>query len=324
VVLHEVSLDQGAAIDSQQTDRGGRYVLRAQNVDTTASYLVSVGHQGIGYFGEPFAATEVSGDSLPTLFVYDTSSTAPPIRLAERHILVRNPAEDGSRRVIELLVLANRGAMTRTAPDSLTPVWRWSLPPDALQFEVGMSDMAAAAILWRDNVVEVVAPIPPGERELLVSYLVGPSVRAWRVPIDQEVDQLSVLLEDNAATVTGGSLSLRGVEELEGTALRRFGADSVAAGVPVEIRFPPRVRTGSLLLWILVPLVTLTLTVGFYRWWRRQQEQTTRRDDPMQLAAEIAALDAADTGREDETYRRRRAELKERLNAALDERAQRG
>jgi hypothetical protein len=66
-----------------------------------------------------------------------------------------------------------------------------------------------------------------------------------------------------------------------------------------------------------VPLTALLMAVGIVVWWRRSGGRLVVTDDPSVLAAEIAALDAACKGREDADYRRRRAELKQRLEAAL-------
>ena len=318
VVLHAVTLTTGGPVDSQRTDGAGRFTLRVASPDTLANYLVSVEHQGIGYFSPPVRAESLSVGRLAPILVYDTSSSAPAVVLQELHVLVEAPGAEGGRRVVQLLVLANRGTLTRVARDSTGPTWEGAIPSAAEDFELGLSDFSPDAIEVRRDTLRVFAPIPPGERQILAGYVLPPGITAVTVPIDQPIGRVSILLGDSAATIEGVSMPLLGVEELGGTPLRRFGLDSAAADTPVTIRFPRRPRTaGSLLVWLLVPLTAATMVAGMVLWWRRSSGPVVVPDDPAILAAEIAALDAACMGREDDDYRRRRAELKRRLQAAL-------
>jgi hypothetical protein len=316
-VLHAVTLTTGGPVDSQRTDRAGRYALRVAAVDTSASYLLSVEYDGIGYFSPPIPPDSLRAAHAP-LLVYDTSSTGPPIVLQERHVLVEAPGPEGARRAVELLVLANRGRLTRVSPDSTTPTWQGTMPPGAEGFELGLSDFPADAIEVRGETLRVYAPIPPGERQILAGYLLPAGIGAFDVPVDQPVGRLDLLLGDSTATLAGAALPLIGMDNLGGQPLRRFGGDSVPAGATISIRFPSRARApGTVLVWILVPLMAALMVLGVVVWWRRPNGAAEPAADPTVLAAEIAALDAAYRGREDAEYRRRRAELKQRLEAAL-------
>jgi hypothetical protein len=318
-VLHEVTLTSGGPVDSQRTDPAGRFSLRAATRDTAANYLVSVDHQGIGYFSEPIRPDSLPISELPPLLVFDTSAVTPPVRTAERHVLVRTPTADGSRRVVELIVLANRGDQVRITADTATPVWETALPGAAEDVELGLSDLAADAIDVSNGRLRVFAPIVPGERELLVGYVLPAGIEEFTVPLDQPVDLLSVLLGDSTAALAAPPLPMRGVEELEGQPLRRYGQDSIAAGTTVRIRF----RAGGRALpwlWVVVPLAALALLGGLVLALRRSASPVPDESvsaDPAVLAAEIAALDAMRDEIEVEAYRSRRAALKARLEAAL-------
>jgi hypothetical protein len=237
--------------------------------------------------------------------------------IAERHVLVRRPESDG-RRVVELFVLVNRGERTRVAADSLSPVWQGAVTPLAREFEIGMSDLGTDAIEYRADTLSVFAPIPPGERQILVGYLLALSLDSVAVIVDQPVERLSVLLEDSLAALDAPALVLRGVEELDGSMLRRYGAESLDRGARVTVRFGTGKRARLSAEWIVIPLAAVILLGVFAVWWRRSRTSAVRAgDDPAALAADIAALDAARTTMDDETYRARRAELKARLSAAL-------
>ncbi len=318
-VLHEVTLTTGGPIDSQRTDASGRYRLRVVTLDTSANYLVSVEHLGIGYFSQPILPESLPIGELAPLLVYDTSATEPTIRTAERHVLVRAPNADGQRRVVELFVLANRGHSVRLAPDSVTPLWQATVPDVAQKVELGLSDLAADAIEIDGGQVRVFAPIVPGERELLVGYLIPAGIEEISVHVGEPVDALSVLLGDSTAVLVENPLPLRGVEELDAQPLRRYGGDSVPAGTVLRIQFPTDAAPLPVL-WIVVPLAALAMLAGVVIVVRRSGTPTVAGDErasPAVLAAEIAALDATWKGRENDEYRRRRAGLKARLAAAL-------
>jgi hypothetical protein len=284
---------------------------------------VSATHDGIGYFGEPFRPDAGAFDTLPALIVHDTSSTEPQIVLAERHVLVRRPEPDGSRRVVELFVLANRGSTTRiAAEDTQRPVWTGRIPKEVLEFEIGLSDMNEDAIQRSGDTLAVFAAIPPGERQLLVGYLVPRGVREFAIVVDQSVDRFAVLLEDSTSSVESDAVRLAGLGDLDGAVVRRFEGDSVEPGTSVRVRFPSAGVSGSLMVWIVVPLAALGLLVTFLRWRSRQPVGVDTRvpADPAQLAAEIAALDRTHAGNVTDEYRRKRAELKERLQRVLADR----
>jgi hypothetical protein len=319
ILLHSITLEGGTPLDSALSDRRGRYTFRIVERDSLAAYLVSVEHQGIGYFSEAVRPQVGALDTLPRLLVYDTSSTGPQIALSERHILVRNAEADGSRRVVELFVLANRGSRTRIAGSDSGPVWSGRIPRAALQFEIGLSDMSEEAIQRTGDTLAVFSAVPPGERQLLVGYLLPRGARELVVPVDQHVDRFAVLLEDSSATVESGSLTATGVADLGGTPVRRFEAQDIEAGAAATVLFPRTVAPTTTVSWFVVPLVALGFLVVFHRWRRRQAAPVrVAEDDPASLAAEIAALDAAHANRKTEAYRGQRAVLKERLQRALD------
>jgi hypothetical protein len=319
-VLHAVRAAGGEPLDSVRTDRRGRYRLSVAQPDTASTYLVSVVYSGIAYFSEPVAGRADPPDTLATLAVYDTSSAEPLIEMFERHLIIRSADRDGTRRVVELIVLANRGHRTRVAPHPSRPVWELILPPGAAQFEFARGDVSADAVLEQDGRVTLIAAVPPGERQLLVGYLMSAEEGELTFPIDQPVARLNVLLEDTTAVVAGPVIPA-GWESLQGAPFRRFAGDTVTAGQTVTVRFtaaggPP----ADIVMWVLVPLAAIVLGGVLLRWWRLDRGAAAPAvDDPRALAAEIAALDSRYAGREDEAYHAERAKLKSRLTAAMRE-----
>ncbi len=319
VVLHEVTIQSGRPVDSATTNRLGEYRLTAPVRDTAAGYVVSVEHDGIGYFSEPLSARDRASGSASIIIVYDTSYSRPEILLTERHLIVRAIEDDGMRRVIELLVLSNRGNLTRITDDT-----KGALPSEAVQFEVGQSDLSPQTIYRNGDFVAVTAPLPPGDKQVLVAYLIPGSVEQLTIPVDQPVVGMNLMLEDLNATVLAERFEPRGTEQLEGISFLRYGATALPAGTPVSIQFPDRPFALTELWWLVVPLAALSLA-GVLVWWlRRQPVPVTTQADSNGLALQISQLDREFEARaahaskaEQQAYRQQRAELKARLSGML-------
>ncbi len=328
-VLHVVGLQGGRPVDSMLTDSNGEYRLLSPTRDTTAGYLVSVEHDGVGYFSEPFGARDQASASASTIVAYDTSHTRPDITVLERHIIIRSPTEDGTRRVLELIGLGNDGFLTRIADDSTRPVWQGAIPAEALQFEVGQSDISPQMIFRSGDSVAVIAPLSPGAKQILISYLLPESVGTLTIPVDQPVRDMNIMLEDTSATIEEGPFRLMGIEELERVSLFRYSATGVQPGTPITVQFASPPFAIAELWWIIVPIAALTLG-GVLYWWLRNQPVTApsavvhTATGSEQLARQIAQMDqefeanqATMSGAERGAYRRRRAELKTRLTEML-------
>ncbi|MBI2404069.1 MAG: hypothetical protein HYV20_15300 [Gemmatimonadetes bacterium] len=325
-VLHQVSLRGGSPVDSARTDRGGRYQVRAAVRDTTTVYIVSVTYAGIAYFTAPLHARRgTSQGTAETLAVYDTSSTSPVVEMAQRHVIVRRPGADGARQVLELLVLRNTGAGTRIASDTARPVWQGALPRGAIELEVGESDVSAEAVYRRGDSIAVVAPVPPGEKQVVVSYVLPRARRALDLTVDQPIARLNLLVEDSAAQLVGDALERVESEMIEGTSFVRFAGNDVVAGAHVLVQFPRgRFSLGNLW-WVVVALAGAALAAGLVLAWRRTLPAAASPlpGNPNVIAAEIAALDAAFEQRPEATpeeraaFQRRRAALKARLEELL-------
>ncbi|MDH3497640.1 MAG: hypothetical protein OER21_12840 [Gemmatimonadota bacterium] len=324
-VLHEVRMQGGGAIDSVRLDARGRYRMRVAVPDTSALYLVSTTYRGITYFSSAMTARRAP-DSVPTLVVYDTSSVAPPIGVAQRHVVVRGGGS-GRRSVLELLVLANAGQQTRIAGDDVRPVWVGRLPSRLADFEVGESDVSAEAVARVGDSLVVTAPVPPGQKQLVFTYTLpaGPDLV---LPVDQAVGRLLVLLEDTAATLVEGPLQRRGVEVFEDAQFALFDGPVPAAGGQVVFRFSRPGLPAGVMVAIVVGVVALVLLLAVPLLRRPPAAVVVPPGDatpalPREIARAIARLDAEFEAQSDRTpdaesvYRERRQALKARLAAAL-------
>ena len=315
--LHSITPLGGNLLDSQLTSASGAFEVTAVQRDTLASYLVSVEHHGIAYFSEPFRSADVPAPT-PTLIVYDTASTGPPIVLNERHVILQPVETDGTRRVIELFVLRNEGTVTRVTADTGVPVWQAALPEGVSDFEVGTADVSVEAIYRRGDTIAVAAPIPPGERQILITYVLPRNQHELSLPLDQVIRHVNVLVADSNATVVPSSFGFRGWETIETTPYQRFGSDDVTAGGVLTVVLADIPLSVDVALWILVPLVAAAMLAVLILWWRKTPAMApVRMESPDALAAQIAALDRARGSIDAEEFTVRRAALKQRLVDAL-------
>ncbi|HYK10062.1 MAG TPA: hypothetical protein VEV39_04640 [Gemmatimonadales bacterium] len=273
VTLHRVTMLVQGPVDSTRLDARGQYRLHIASVDSTATYLISVLHDGVGYFSEPIRPLRGGpggGTQVDTLRVYDTSVDGPPLSVSKRLVSVASPKQDGSREVLEIAVLANPGETTRIAADTLHPVWTTALPAGVIQFSVGQGDFSADAVARRGDSVALFGAVQPGGgRQVSYSYLIPGGTSPVMLPVDHPLDNLMLLLEDTTARVTGPGLRALGVRILETRHFAEYQIDHVKAGALVAIEFPRgRFRIESLVPFIAV-LAGVVLAGGFWMALRR-------------------------------------------------------
>ena len=318
VVLHQVTMDGGGPQDSVRTGRTGTFRLAVSAPDTTSLYMVSTTYRGLTYFSQVRTARD-SGGPLEPLVVYDTSSTGPAISVAQRHIVIRDAEGSGRRSVLDLVALANDGDRTRIAGEPPQPTWIGRIPADAGNFTVGQGDVSSEAVRLVGDSVVVTAPIPPGVKQLVLSYDV-PGGREVRLPIDQPAERLLVLLSDTGAVVTEGPLMRRGTEVFDETQFAVFSGTAAAAGGAMVFSFTRRRLPAATATAVIAGVAALLLLLAVPLLARRSPDTLRARppETPDALARAIAALDAEHERQprspaETEAYLGERAALKRRL-----------
>ena len=323
VLLHRVGRDLQGAVDSTIADARGRFRFRFQ-ADTTAIYLLSARYGGIEYFSSPVHTNPARPDTAIALLVYDTSSTA-PVSLAARHIVVPRPSEDGSRAVLDLIILFNQGLKARVAPDSLHASWSAPLPAVSTGLDVGESDVSPDAVRRQHDSVLVTAAIAPGQKQLSLEYLIPRGQPTVEFPVGAGGGRVNVLVEESGAKVSGGTLALVDSQVIEGRAFHRWTGE-VPPGGSIRLSLPALPRTPATLLAALVAAVGLVLALAAWRVLRQSRAvpvpATLPPDNPVLEA--IATLDARYAGKESETppeewqrYQTERARLKAELASSL-------
>lgn len=326
VVLHRVTMDSGGAQDSVRSGRAGGFRLIVTAPDTMALYMVSTTYRGLTYFSQVRTARDTGGPLEP-LVVYDTSSTGPAIAVAQRHIVIRGGEGAGSRNVLELVGLANDGAVTRTAGEPPRPTWTGRIPADAQNFAVGQGDVSSEAVRLVGDSVIVTAPIPPGVKQLVFTYEI-PGGRELRIPVDQPADRLLVLLADTGATVVSGPLMRRGTEVFDDTPFAVFSGTATEPGGAIVFQFTRRAFSAVSATAVIAGVAALMLLLAIPLLARRspQAVRAVPPESPEALARAIAVLDTehdagAKTAAAEAAYQAQRAALKQRLTDLLARRS---
>jgi hypothetical protein len=305
------------ALDSTRTDRSGGYSYTISKPDTAAQYVVGVQHAGVGYLTRAVGPGRFPSQVLDTISVYDTSS-AQPITISQRHLLVQPFNPDGSIPVLELWVIRNDGNRTRVAADSAQPTWRGALLQGATDAEIGESDFPHESFAHGGDSIAVLTPITPGDKQIVVTYLLPRGTSKLRLPVHEPIGTLGIMLADTLARVDAGPLTAYGVNRFENVPYLRLEAKGLPAGSPISVSFsPPPAQPGDFW-WVIVAVAALGLVAGFAAWWRSERARAGLSDAEV-FALEIAALDQRPADPGDTQRMILRAELSKRLAAALAE-----
>jgi len=331
VTLHRVAPDSSGPIDSVRTDASGRYSVRYRPFGTDAVYFASSLYGGVAYFTPPLPDADAGGDA-GEITVFDTTSSAIPIRTRGRHLVVSSSAVNGRRTLVEVFELSNDTSVTAVSGVARRATWSTTLAPNAEEFQVGQSDIGGNAVALRDGRALVYASLSPGIRRFAFSYSVPASDFPLAVPIADSVGVFEVLVEDPGASATGGGLVEQPSVSLEGRSFRRFLAQDVPPNAVVNIDLgAPTGGGGSR--FVIAPVLgaagIMVLALVFALTRRRSTHAThaaphpARADDAESLARDIADLDDAfarvvePSDAERDAYRERRAALKAQLTSAL-------
>lgn len=260
VVLHRVSAESQGALDSMRTGAGGRFRFLTPR-DTTGLYLVSARHGGIEFFSDPVRLPVSGTPGQVALLVSDTSS-AQPVELAARYVVIGAPDAERRRTVIDLFVIENPGILVRVGADSLSPTWSAVLPAGGSHRvpEVG-SEISAQAVAFAGDTVRVFAPLSPGQRQLLVEHTIPADLTRLILPVGPKAVAVQVVTEEPGAVVEGGDIVRAESQMMDDRPLERW-TGIPAAGSVVEVRFPaPPADEGTVAL-LLAAVVAIGLVAG--------------------------------------------------------------
>lgn len=239
VVLHRLGSDRAGPLDSTRTDADGAYRFRyVPTGDEDALYFAAASHGGVAYFTMPFRDHAVAGEAAD-IVVYDTTTKDIPISIRGRHLVFSTAGPNSRRVVMEIFELSNDTTVTRVSPRSDSPpTWRTMLPASALEPRISSGDIPAEAVHFEGGELRVVAPFPPGVRQLAFTYSLPVGEFPLSVPFTTDTDMLEVLIEEPAGTARGAQLAEVDAVAVDGRNFRRFLAQDVGTGAVTIIDIP--------------------------------------------------------------------------------------
>jgi hypothetical protein len=273
VVLHRVTTEESGPIDTTRTDGGGRFAFTLPRApDASAGHEVffaAVDVDGILYFGPPLSVA-AQLDSLYVVEAYRTEvvGEAPPgLPLSLRNIFMEeNPS--GGWVVTDLFQIVNRGDRTWVSAEG-RPVWTYPLPDGAQGFEVGQGDIAPDAVRLDGNRILVTAPIPPGDRMLVVRYRLAERDAVFQAPGITE--RFEILVREPVPDLQVSGLVPQGpVQMSPGQVYRHFLGEQVSETIiTLEAGAPP--IEGIPAEWLAVILALALAAAGIVAYHRGRQ-----------------------------------------------------
>ncbi len=283
VTLHRIGPNAAGAVDSLRTDRSGEFVFRLV-ADSASMYLATARHAGIAYFAPPTRLGEAGGES--EIVVFDTTTSAVPLRVSGRHLVVSAPNARGARELVEVFEIENDTIVTRVSRSREQPTFRTTVPAGSRNIRAVQGDFTGNSVVVDGATVSVLAPIAPGIRQLVLSYEVEPGVFPLALGVEAPAGVLEVLLEEAEGRVDGGTLTAQDPVTLEGRNFVRYLGRDVPAGAPVAIVVPDRPAGGAISGWVYGAALGL-LSLVFVAWaTRRRTPAVMSRDAPVPVPAE--------------------------------------
>ena len=259
MVLHRVGQSQQGPLDSTRSDRQGRFRF-SYAPDTSSFYLTSARYAGIEYFSAPLPTNPRAPRAPISLMVYDTSSRA-PVELEARHLVLTRPGEDGSRSVLDLIIVRNGGRLTRVAPDTTSGSWSVPLPRGTTGLQVRESDVSSEALRRSGDSLIIAAALAPGEKQLTLEYQVPSDRSSIELPLNRAGLPLNVLVEEPAVRVTAPGIAPADSQLIQNRSFRRWTGTVKSAGM-LRLVLPGRQNGPPWLLAALVGGLAVALAAG--------------------------------------------------------------
>jgi hypothetical protein len=297
VVLHSVSPDSAGEVDSVRVAADGSFELVLPGIPDaevrSQIYFASIQYEGVLYFGTAITQAEQL-DSLYTIQVFGSEEV--PRQGLQLPITARNLflelSTDGWWIATDMIAIENVGQKTLVAAEDGI-VWSYPLPPGAESAIMGQGELPPDAVSFEGGRISVSAPIPPGERTILIRYNL-PELEAT-IPVPGLTGRFELFVKEPAPPFEVAGLEPIDMVSLEaGSSYRRYGASALLdlqiALTQIQEDRPPPFRTLAL-------LVTAVLAGAVVLAYRRPRRAVTQGGNSFQaregLILEVAKIDQA-------------------------------
>ncbi len=239
---------QSSGVITATVDATGQFSVTELTVGPGAEYGLMATYEGVDYI-HPELARLTPGQ--PTLFgvnltVYEPDE-AVDLVIRTAHVVVSPAPEQGAAFLTEVWVIRNDTDRTRVAGQDGAVLW-FDLPPGARSIDVRDPRVRASA-KFEDNILFDREPVPPGEREVVLTYEVpyGGMEFTFSRTLPLPVAELQLMVIAPGAVVDSPMLPEQGTTELNGRPVVRAGGSDLAAGSVIEalIRGLPKASGGG-------------------------------------------------------------------------------
>ena len=319
IVLHRVSAFFTGEVDSAAVGPGGAFELRVPETPApggTDVYFASVRWDEVLYFGSAITGPPEQGTPyvVQAYPAAEAGTASPPVRVRVRNLFLELADPAPGWRAMDLFELRNAAPATVVAgPSGAT--WSYPLPPGAVEFSVGESDLSPGAASVSAGRVHVSSALRPGESVYLFRYRVSGDV--LRIPMEGPTASMELLIREPAGELSVQGLAAAEPVELDGTTYRRFAGREMAPA-PVVVRSgdasAPVASIPVLAAVLAVALAVVGATAAMRAHSRRAPSAAgSRRQDLLEIAELDEAMRAGKVGSGE--YERRREQILRRLGS---------
>jgi mono/diheme cytochrome c family protein len=343
VTLHAFDGMQIVYSDTTSPLEDGTYQFEGVELASERKFLVSAEYGQATYISNLASVEEGTSEIALDVTVYDTTSDLSDLTVERLHIFFEF-AEQEIVQVVQLFIFSNAGSKTIIPYHEGGPVVEFALPEGAmnLQFQDGV--LGERYIQTPTGFADTVAVRPgTGEYQVLFAFEMPYKRKLELVqPINMPVEAAVVMLPEDGVKVRSNVLVDEGPRPVQGRTLRIYSASNLEAGSMLDINLSGGLGSGfsltsdsnTSLVIGLGAFGLVMIMAGVWIFFRNQGQGKTsdledEPDEESELYAEhdteslmdaIIALDDlySDGQLPEEAYRKRRAELKERLRKISD------
>lgn len=230
VMLHSVSSLQAGQVDSVYLDQNGFFEFSLPSFDSLHTmdevYFASVEYQGVLYFGNAVTAKSQLAElySIPVFESKTVDAKGMSLPLKVRNVLLE--MTENTWRVRDVIAIENSGEET-LVPTSDGVVWSYPLPRGFRNAELVRGELPPEDVVFSDEQVLVSAPIPPGERMLVILYeMPGLDVI---FPSPGSTESFEIFVKEPGPSLQISNLAPLDVVSLEpGSTYRRYSGTNLA------------------------------------------------------------------------------------------------
>ncbi len=339
IVLHGFDDMQSVLTQTTQLREDGSYQFDNIEFIPGRAFVSTIEFDGLTY-GSNIVAVEGSEDSIELpIEIFESTTNASDLVIERLHLFLE-PIEGNVLRVIELLIISNKGTKTVRPVSDSEPSLLFSLPERAINLEFQDGELGERFIQTQDGFGDLAAIRPGMNAHQILFAFELPADQKVEInqPLKQSTNAVVVLVPESGLKVKSEQLQDGGTREVEGLIYRMYNGRELAAGDQLELfvsrqsakglpRFSPSSTPEAGIGLGILAATVIAAGVWLYQINKRQKlpvgkESTSSAkpvESPESIMDAILALD--DLYKEgqipEEPYRKRRAELKDRLRELM-------